>query len=236
MASIVRLNVGGVHYSTTRGTLLGSITTGSYFTGLFSGAFQPLLDADGCYFIDRNGTIFGIILDFIRSHRLSLPADFNQFDLLAMEADFYQVQPLILAVKIEQQKTRGHLLEIIEVKSDVPRNMPATFRNRTVISGRRDSILTLPVEYIGPKNVAARLNSAKCQEEYIQLELEENCHVRSRLGNYLQSIGCTMKNSSLSSSACCHEEDMCMEHSYRDQWFCPGGLVLQRSNALPYRS
>ncbi len=55
-------------------------------------------DANGRYFIDRDGTIFGIILDFLRYSKLLLPPGFDQFEKLAADADFYQISSLKTAM------------------------------------------------------------------------------------------------------------------------------------------
>ncbi len=55
-------------------------------------------DANGRYFIDRDGTIFGIILDFLRYSKLLLPPGFDQFEKLAEDADFYQINSLKTAM------------------------------------------------------------------------------------------------------------------------------------------
>jgi orotate phosphoribosyltransferase-like protein len=55
---IVGLNIGGVHYLTTRSTLLGknlATQTKNFFHGLLSGKFKTLKDSKNNFFIDRNG-------------------------------------------------------------------------------------------------------------------------------------------------------------------------------------
>ena len=67
--SIIRLNVGGEKYVTTRSTLLnfndqGHSMLGAMFGGNFS--LQPTINGNE-YFIDRNGKYFRYILDFLRN-------------------------------------------------------------------------------------------------------------------------------------------------------------------------
>ena len=63
MASdIIRLNVGGTFYDTT----LSTLNKCSYFEICLDGRFSNTLDGDRL-FVDRNGLLFGILLDFMRT-------------------------------------------------------------------------------------------------------------------------------------------------------------------------
>lgn len=64
-SSPIKLNIGGVHYTTSLLTLLRF--PDSMIGTMFSGRFQLQPDSDGCYFIDRDGTNFSYILNFLRS-------------------------------------------------------------------------------------------------------------------------------------------------------------------------
>jgi hypothetical protein len=63
-ASIIRLNVGGHSFTTSRMTLTSVPNT--YFASLFSGRFELTPDDGGAYFIDRDPTHFRHILHFLR--------------------------------------------------------------------------------------------------------------------------------------------------------------------------
>eukprot|EP01116_Phalansterium_solitarium_P022308 TRINITY_DN731_c0_g1_i1.p1 TRINITY_DN731_c0_g1~~TRINITY_DN731_c0_g1_i1.p1 ORF type:complete len:436 (+),score=64.06 TRINITY_DN731_c0_g1_i1:1156-2463(+) len=71
-ADIVRLNVGGVHYMTTRSTL--TKYRESMLGALFSGDFAETTDEEGRVFIDRDGELFGFLLSFLRTGSWKLPA------------------------------------------------------------------------------------------------------------------------------------------------------------------
>jgi uncharacterized protein YjbI with pentapeptide repeats len=72
----VKLSVGGSVFETTISTLTKFPDTFFYaaFVSFHPGEPAPP-DADGCYYIDRDGKHFGTILDFLRTGRVRFPAD-----------------------------------------------------------------------------------------------------------------------------------------------------------------
>ena len=94
---IVRLNVGGTKYVTTKSTLWKYPQ--SMLGAMFMGNVPLSTDEDGYYFIDRCGHIFQYILQFLRCGKLLLPKHFSELDLLQTEADFFQIEGLISAVE-----------------------------------------------------------------------------------------------------------------------------------------
>ncbi|CAH1232504.1 KCTD21 [Branchiostoma lanceolatum] len=94
--SIVTLNVGGHFYTTARSTL--TRYPDSMLGAMLIGDLETLQDDQGRYFIDRDGTLFRHVLNFLRTNQLVIPEDFKELPLLEMEADFYQIQPLIEAI------------------------------------------------------------------------------------------------------------------------------------------
>ncbi|KAL6482815.1 hypothetical protein MHYP_G00076870 [Metynnis hypsauchen] len=93
MTHPVTLNVGGHLYTTSIATL--QRYPDSMLGAMFRGDFPTTRDTQGNYFIDRDGTLFRYILNFLRTSELTLPGDFMEMDLLRKEADFYQIEPLI---------------------------------------------------------------------------------------------------------------------------------------------
>ncbi|VDM45530.1 unnamed protein product [Toxocara canis] len=95
---IVRLNVGGTLYSTTKQTLLREEDT--FFTqllqqdGLEKYSQVALLLSDGTYFIDRDGLLFAYVIDYLRSGKLVLAENFQKVAMLREEAIFYQLDGL----------------------------------------------------------------------------------------------------------------------------------------------
>lgn len=119
--SIVELNVGGVHYTTTLSTLtkdpdslLGQMFSGRWrSTGVGGPAGPPptvLRDSKGKYFIDRDGVLFRYTLDFLRNQKLTLPENFHECERLKQEADYFQMaemkSTLVAASLVSSTSTR----------------------------------------------------------------------------------------------------------------------------------
>lgn len=71
---IVRLSVGGVHFETSIDTLCRG-DPDSMLSAMFSGRHNVTKDEDGRYFIDRDGTHFRYILNYLRDGNTYLPVD-----------------------------------------------------------------------------------------------------------------------------------------------------------------
>ena len=95
--SIVDINVGGHVYTTS----LAGLTRypDSMLGVMFSGRRPVAKDSRGSFFIDRDGPMFRYVLNFLRSSKLNLPENFQEFDQLMEEADFYQIPQMIDALK-----------------------------------------------------------------------------------------------------------------------------------------
>uniref|UniRef100_A0A8C6CXH6 Potassium channel tetramerization domain containing 14 n=1 Tax=Moschus moschiferus TaxID=68415 RepID=A0A8C6CXH6_MOSMO len=86
---VVELNVGGEFYTTTLGTLRKF--PGSKLAEMFSSPAKACLDAEGRFFIDRCGTYFGAILEYLRSGQLPT----QHIPEVYREAQYYEIKPLI---------------------------------------------------------------------------------------------------------------------------------------------
>ena len=79
MDTVVQLNVGGTHHSTTVATL-------SSFPGVLKDIVEGLVvcqrDQDGRIFVDSDGTHFGYILNFLRHGTFALPDSFDSYGAL----------------------------------------------------------------------------------------------------------------------------------------------------------
>ena len=96
-SSTVKLNVGGQHFTTTVQTLTKD--PNSMLAAMFSGRFDMKPSDDGSFFIDRDGTHFRFILNFLRTGKLTLPEGAIFIKELEEEAEFYQIQGLIEALR-----------------------------------------------------------------------------------------------------------------------------------------
>ena len=92
---IVKLNVGGTIYTTSRSTL--TQYSDSMLGAMFGGKlpFENSKDSEGNYFIDRDGDLFKYILNFLRGSKLVLPNNFQDTEAFRHEIDFFQIRPLI---------------------------------------------------------------------------------------------------------------------------------------------
>ena len=70
--AIIRLNVGGRVFVTSRDTL--TAVSGSMLASMFSGNFSPgALGDQGCIFVDRNPCLFEHLLEYLRSQSTPPP-------------------------------------------------------------------------------------------------------------------------------------------------------------------
>ena len=97
ISSTVKLNVGGQHFTTSVQTLTKD--PNSMLAAMFSGRFEMKPPEDGSFFIDRDGTHFRFILNFLRSGKLTLPEGATFLKELEEEAEFYQIQGIIDALR-----------------------------------------------------------------------------------------------------------------------------------------
>ena len=62
---------------------------------MFSGRFPMKPSEDGTFFIDRDGTYFRYILNYLRDGKLSLPEGATVIEEIEAEAEFYQIQGIL---------------------------------------------------------------------------------------------------------------------------------------------
>ena len=96
-SSTIKLNVGGQYFTTSVQTLTKD--PNSMLAAMFSGKFDMKPSEDGSFFIDRDGTHFRFILNFLRTGKLTLPEGATFTKELEEEAEFYQIQGLIDALR-----------------------------------------------------------------------------------------------------------------------------------------
>lgn len=214
---IVKLNVGGVVYLTTRVTL--TKYPDSMLGAMFNGSMATGMDENGCHFIDRDGELFKYILNYLRSSKLSLPQEFKDLDQLGDEADFFQIAPLIEAIEklkhpaVEKKIVRMRYLEVIEVRTGNLATMPTmNSRIKTIISGRRDIIH----RYLSPHQIhpaereRLQLNVGK---DYTEIALTGS-NVRLQVGECLRNQGWQLSESQMST----FPSGEAIVHNYKDRW------------------
>ena len=92
-SSTVNLNVGGHLFKTSVQTLTKD--PNSMLAAMFSGRFETKPCEDGAFFIDRDGTYFRFILNYLRTGKLTLPEGATFLKELEEEAEFYQIQGIL---------------------------------------------------------------------------------------------------------------------------------------------
>ena len=93
ISSTVKLNVGGHYFTTSLQTLTKD--PNSMLAAMFSGKFDTKPAEDGAFFIDRDGTHFRFILNYLRTGKLTLPEGATFTEELKEEAEFYQIQGIL---------------------------------------------------------------------------------------------------------------------------------------------
>jgi hypothetical protein len=101
----VHIDVGGCIYTSSLETL--TKFPESRITKMFNGTIPIVLDTlKQHYFIDRDGKTFRHVLNYMRTNRLALPENFNQYESLLDEAKYYELDSLIKLIEEKQQESK----------------------------------------------------------------------------------------------------------------------------------
>ncbi|KAK3594216.1 hypothetical protein CHS0354_010426 [Potamilus streckersoni] len=126
LPKVINLNVGGRTFATRLSTL--QKYPDSMLAGMFSGRHELDKDDKGSYFIDRDGTYFEYILNFLRNEDDVPP--FSVTEEVLKEAVYYSIQPLvnilqsspiIFAEHVVRENLRQKLENYHDVKSQIIR-------------------------------------------------------------------------------------------------------------------
>ncbi|OCT95966.1 putative potassium channel regulatory protein [Xenopus laevis] len=109
---LVNVNVGGMKFSTLPATLRRF--PDSRLARMLDNSDREIRFLNGHFFIDRDGSLFSYILDYVRTSQLSLPSDFSEYERLQREAEFYQL--FSLADLLSQDALYRPRIEILEVR------------------------------------------------------------------------------------------------------------------------
>lgn len=206
---IEKINVGGLIFTTTTQTL--SLLSFNWLDG----STTPMKDQDGNVFIDRDGEMFGYILNFCRNQKLVLPEGFSKIELLENEAAYYGLHTLVDEIKKEKQRkgrTQSDVyqyIEVVEERYGVIGDTPSIY---TWLTG---STFALPYYILD----GARLRVDK--EPYTMLQFM-GFHNRIYITKALSKAGWVLESSDMSSSCMPHEAYgatlMHQVQTYRDRW------------------
>ncbi|XP_062393024.1 BTB/POZ domain-containing protein KCTD7 [Sardina pilchardus] len=109
---VVPLNVGGTHFTTRLSTLQRYEDT--MLAAMFSGRHHIPRDAEGRFFIDRDGKYFGDILNFLREGELPKR---DRVRAVYREAQYYALGPLLESLEDTQpltgEKVRQAFLDLL---------------------------------------------------------------------------------------------------------------------------
>lgn len=120
---MIVLNVGGKKFTTSLQTITAE--PGSMLGIMFSGHHIIKKQADGSIFIDRDGTHFDIILNYLRGNITSkehLPDDRNTLSQLSCEVQYYKLKGLLGIIEpieneqittAEMDQGRDHILSLL---------------------------------------------------------------------------------------------------------------------------
>jgi len=88
-------------------------------SAMFSGQYKLEPDENGAYFIDRDGTHFRYILNFLRTNELILPDDPLMRKELLIEAEYYSIPGMISQLQPNLETIRT--VEVYRSKLELPR-------------------------------------------------------------------------------------------------------------------
>lgn len=101
---VIKIDVGGTKFTTSKATLCRCPET--MIGAMFSGRHGLPLDVDGYHFIDRDGTHFRFILNFLRApERFSVDLPPNQLKELIDECEYYGLLDLMFPTVSTKAKT-----------------------------------------------------------------------------------------------------------------------------------
>ena len=117
------LDVGGKKFTSSLQTMLAE--PDSLLGRMFSGRYPQEIQYDGSIFIDRDGTHFGIILNYLRgtiTSKKQLPDDLNTLSRLSCEVQYYELKGLLNIIEpieneqnaiTEPDQGREHFLSLL---------------------------------------------------------------------------------------------------------------------------
>ena len=170
--SVIRINVGGVHYETLLATLRSEQ---SMLSSMFSGKHKLERDKDGCPFIDRPGVPFGYILNFLRDRSMMPPKDVTM--QVYTEALYYQIPTLVKKLENTPEIFR---LRLREARKSKLKNFDSIKEMLVQQAQRKSQENLIPVATVGlitssDKKKLDDPDECVLNEHLLSVQCEENC-------------------------------------------------------------
>ncbi|CAL2033950.1 unnamed protein product [Caenorhabditis brenneri] len=121
-AEIVKLNIGGTIFHTTKSTLT---RYDGFFKTMFETDIPVTKDDSGTFFIDRSPKHFDTILNFMRDGDIALPTCEREIKEISKEAQYYLLTGL---VKLCSDRVSNIKSQVNWLSQGHPHNIPPIFR------------------------------------------------------------------------------------------------------------
>ncbi|KAK4470470.1 hypothetical protein MN116_006022 [Schistosoma mekongi] len=133
----VHIDVGGTLYTSS----LKALTKypNSILGKMFNGTIPIVLDTmKQHYFIDRDGTLFRHVLNFLRTNKVYLDPNFTELDQLVEEANFYGLDEMLDQLKQIKSKLKGkeedNYDDEIEIKCKPKKQLKTNSLHKSVVN------------------------------------------------------------------------------------------------------
>jgi len=133
----ITLNVGGAMFTTSRTSLLSK--PDSMLAAMFSGRHTMNPETDGSFFIDRDGSHFRHILNYLRNGVIVVALESNTSLELAVEAEYYGLHDLAKVLRFPKLNIDLYLgtdvrrMRTVETKLRQPLSMVKDGTNQTAV-------------------------------------------------------------------------------------------------------
>ncbi|KFP58603.1 Putative potassium channel regulatory protein, partial [Cathartes aura] len=168
---VVVLSVGGVRFVTRASTL--QQFPESRLARMLNNDNREFKLVNGEFFVDRDGTLFSYIMEFLRTLQVSLPTDFSDYQRLQREAEFYGLYPL--ADLLSQEHLLKPRLEILEVRFSL-QEMQAFFRIFGSCSTTVETLAEQITVFTGQQSGQSWNSPFPSQKPFVPLPLERPSH------------------------------------------------------------
>ncbi|XP_030330041.1 potassium channel regulatory protein [Strigops habroptila] len=168
---VVVVSVGGVRFVTRASTL--QQFPESRLARMLNDDDREFKLVNGEFFVDRDGTLFSYIMDFLRTLQVSLPIDFSDYQRLQREAEFYGLYPL--ADLLSQEHLLKPRLEILEVRFSL-QEMQAFFRIFGSCSATVETLAEQITVFMGQQSGQSWNSPFPSQKPLVPLPLERPSH------------------------------------------------------------